>query len=241
MTPFVAEYIGTMMLILLGQGNNANLTLNHSYGKGAGWLGTSLGWGIAVFVGVFIAAPFSGAHLNPAVTIGLAAAGKFEWGTVGLYVVAQMLGAMTGSFMTWLHFRNHYNQTEDVSAVLGTFSTGPAIKSTLDNVISEIIGTFALVFAVFYLSGAMINEQAASLGSIDALPVALVVVGVGLSLGGTTGYAINPARDLGPRIMHFLLPIQTKGDSNWSYSWIPVIGPILGALLAAFIFQLVIH
>lgn len=233
MTAYIFEFIGTAMLILLGNGVVANVVLKKTLGFDAGWVAITLGWGIAVFVGVFIAADVSGAHINPAVTIGLAAVGKFSWTMVPGYIAAQILGAMFGTTLVWLSYKDHYDATDDPGAQLGTFATGPAIANPIRNLVSEIIGTFALVFGVLYIVGANFNGQEASLGSLDALPVALLVVGIGLSLGGTTGYAINPARDFGPRIMHSLLPMKGKGSSNWGYAWIPIVGPIVGGLLAA--------
>lgn len=234
MTPFFGEIIGTFILLVLGNGVNANVSLNKTYGQNSGWIVISLGWGIAVFVAVFISGSISGAHINPAVTIGLAVAGKFPWENVPHYILAQMIGAFLGAFITYLQYRPHFSATDNADTKLGLFSTGPAIKSKVDNLVSEIIGAFILVFAVFFL------VSGDGLGSLDALPVGLLVVGIGLSLGGTTGYAINPARDLGPRIFHALAPIKNKRDSNWSYSWIPVIGPILGAVLAGYAYRLLI-
>ena len=233
MTPFIAEFIGTTLLILLGNGVVANASLNKSLGEGSGWIFITIGWAMAVFIAVFVVAPYSGAHVNPAVTIGLALSGKFAWSKVATYIIAQLAGAFFGASLVWIHYREHYKTTEDQDKVLGTFSTGPAIPATFSNLVSEIIGTFVLVFAVLYITGPTVGGQSASLGSLDALPVALVVLGIGLSLGGTTGYAINPARDLGPRIAHALLPISKKGGSNWGYAWIPVLGPIIGGALAA--------
>jgi glycerol uptake facilitator protein len=186
-----------------------------------------------------IATPFSGAHLNPAVTIAMAVAGKLAWSSVLPYIIAQLLGAMTGAFLVWLVYRDHFNRTTDSGLQLAAFSTGPAIRDNFPNLLSELIGTFVLVFTVFYITGAEIMDSKTKigLGSIGALPVALLVWSIGLSLGGTTGYAINPARDFGPRIMHFILPIKNKGKSDWRYSWIPVAGPILGGLLAAGIYM----
>lgn len=233
MTPFIAEIIGTALLILLGNGVVANVCLDETKGKDGGWLLINIGWGLAVFVAVFIAGSISGAHLNPAVTIGLAIKGSFGWESVPTYLIAQMLGAMIGAFLVWLHHKPHYDITDDEGALLATFSTGPAIRNPIMNLISEIIGTFVLVFGVFYITGAKVGGTDATLGALDALPVALLVVVIGISLGGTTGYAINPARDLGPRLMHAVLPIPHKGHSDWSYAWIPVVGPIIGAALAA--------
>ena len=236
MSVFIAEFIGTAMLMLLGDGVVANVVLPKTKGEDSGYIIITLGWAIAVFVGVFIVAPYSGAHINPAVTIGLAVAGKFSWSLVPTYLIAQFLGAAVGSFLVWVQYRPHLDLSDDQDAKLGVFCTAPAIRNAPANLISEIIGTFVLVFAVFYISGAMVGDQPASLGAMDALPVAFVVLGVGLSLGGPTGYAINPARDLSPRIMHAILPIKGKGHSDWGYAWIPVVGPILGGVLAALLF-----
>jgi glycerol uptake facilitator protein len=236
MTPFIGEIIGTAILILLGNGVVANVLLKETKGNDSGWLVITVAWGVAVFVGVFTVAPASGAHLNPAVTLGLAVSGKFAWGLVPGYLLAQMVGAMAGAGLVYLHYRQHYAATDDPDLQLATFATAPAIRSNGDNLISEIIGTFLLVFAVLYIVGPTIGDQNASLGALDALPVALVVLGIGLSLGGTTGYAINPARDLGPRLMHALLPIPRKGSSDWGYAWIPVVGPLIGGGLAGLAF-----
>lgn len=240
MTPFIAELLGTMLLILLGNGVVANVVLNKTKGNNAGWMVITAAWAFAVFVGVTIAAPYSGAHINPAVSIGLAIAGKFAWSLVPSYILAQMIGACLGAFLVWLSYRDHYNETTDQGGILATFATGPAIRKPLSNLISEVIGTFVLVFTVFYITGANLADGSLDgtpigLGSVGALPVSLLVWGIGLSLGGTTGYAINPARDLGPRIIHTLLPLKTKGSSDWEYAWIPVFGPILGASIAAFL------
>jgi glycerol uptake facilitator protein len=233
MTPFLGEFIGTAILILLGCGVNANTTLKATYGQNSGWIVTAFGWGMAVFVAVFVSAAASGAHLNPAVTFALAVSGKFPWADLPMYFLAQVLGAITGATLCWLQYRPHYAAEPDQGAILGTFSTGPAIEDTPSNFISEILGTFAFAVAVLYITGAD-----AGLRSIDALPVALVVLAIGLSLGGTTGYAINPARDLGPRIAHAILPIPGKGGSNWGYAWIPILGPLLGGALAAGLYML---
>ncbi len=236
MTVYIFEFIGTAMLILIGNGVVANLVLKGTKGSDLGWVGISLAWGIAVFIGVFISADSSGAHLNPAVTIGLATAGKFSWSLVPGYIVAQILGAMMGNVLVWLNYKKQYDQTEDTAAILATFSTGPAIRNPIWNLISETIGTFVLVFAIFFIAGGSFGEEAISLGALNALPVALLVVGIGFGLGGATGYAINPARDFGPRLLHAILPIKNKGTSDWSYAWIPIIGPILGAILAALLY-----
>ena len=239
MTAFIAELVGTGALILLGNGVVANVVLTDTKGQNSGWIVITTGWALAVYVGVVIATPFSGAHLNPAVTIAMAVAGKLAWSSVVPYILAQMLGAMTGSFLVWLMYRDHFNRTADSSLQLAAFCTGPAIRDNLPNLLSELIGTFVLVFTVFYITGGEIVESKThiGLGSIGALPVALLVWSIGLSLGGTTGYAINPARDLGPRIMHFLLPIKNKRNSDWNYSWIPAVGPILGGLAAAWVYM----
>lgn len=237
MSAFMGELIGTAILILLGNGVVANALLKDSKGFGSGLIVIAFGWAIAVFTAVFIVAPFSGAHINPAVTIGLAAAGKFAWELVPYYLVAQMLGAILGACLVWLTYRDHYKITEDSDAILATFSTAPAIRSPFSNFLTETIGTFVLVYAVLYITGPTFGEQAGSLGALDALPVALVVLGIGLSLGGPTGYAINPARDLGPRIAHAFLPISQKRDGDWGYAWIPVFAPIGGGVLAAVLYS----
>jgi glycerol uptake facilitator protein len=234
MTPFISELTGTALLIILGDGVVANVILNKTKGNNGGWIVITFGWAIAVFVGVFASAASSGAHLNPAVTIALATAGKFAWASVPIYIAAQMLGAMLGSLIVWLVYRSHFEATPDTGTQLAVFCTGPAIRNTVDNLISEIIGTFVLILGVLFLAA-----PGNSLGSLDALPVALLILGIGLSLGGTTGYAINPARDLGPRIMHSILPIKGKGGSDWRYSWIPIVGPVIGCLLAALCFSLI--
>lgn len=239
MSPFSAELIGTMFLILLGAGVVANVILKGTKGNAGGWMVITTGWALAVFVGVVIAGPYSGAHLNPAVSIGLAIAGKFEWSLVPGYLLAQLLGAMLGSFLAWCIYRDHFNETTDPDTQLAVFSTGPAIRNSTFNLLSEIIGTFVLIFVVLYFTNAQMEDTKAKigLGSLGALPVTFLVWAIGLSLGGTTGYAINPARDLGPRIVHAILPIKHKGSSNWKYAWVPIIGPIIGAAIAALLFM----
>jgi glycerol uptake facilitator protein len=232
MAPFLGELIGTMLLILLGDGVVANVVLQRTKGHNSGWIVICFGWAMAVFVGVFISSVASKAHLNPAVSIALAASGKFEWSAVPLYVAAQFLGACLGAFLVWLQYRPHFTATADPDAKLAVFCTGPAIRQTGSNLAGEIIGTFVLAYAVLH-----VTSPAGGLGSLDALPVALVVLVIGLALGGTTGYAINPARDLAPRLMHALLPIPNKRDSDWSYAWIPILGPILGGLIAVLIYR----
>lgn len=238
MTAFIAELIGTGALVLLGNGVVANVVLTDTKGHNSGWIVITTGWALAVYVGVVIATPFSGAHLNPAVTIAMATAGNLPWSSVLPYIIAQMLGAMIGAFLVWLMYRDHFNRTTDSWSQLAAFSTAPSIRDNVPNVISELIGTFVLVFTVFFITGGEIVETKTKigLGSIGALPVALLVWSIGLSLGGTTGYAINPARDLGPRIVHTLLPMKNKRNSNWGYAWIPVLGPILGGVLAALVY-----
>lgn len=230
MNAYLGEFIGTFLLIAFGNGVNANVSLHKTYGHQSGWIVIALGWGLAVFIGVFVAGPISGAHINPAVTLGLAVANKFPWDQVPGYVAAQMLGAFAGAWITYLHYRPHFSATESGDTKLGLFCTGPAIPHRLNNFVSETIGTFILVFCVFFLA------SGDGLGSLDALPVGLLVVAIGLSLGGTTGYAINPARDLGPRLFHALAPIRGKRDSNWGYAWIPILGPLTGAALAGGLF-----
>ena len=233
MTNFLFEMIGTAFLILLGDGVVANVVLNKTKGNNSGWIVITFGWAIAVFVGVYISAAHSGAHLNPAVTIAMAAIDKFNWADVPMYIGGQFAGAMIGALLVWIAYKQHFDETTDADAKLAVFCNSPAIKNTPFNLATEIIGTFALVFGILFITGADVK-----LGSLDALPVALLVLGIGLSLGGPTGYAINPARDLGPRIMHFILPIKGKRDSDWGYSWIPVIGPVVGGLLAALLFKI---
>jgi glycerol uptake facilitator protein len=232
MSPFIGEIIGTAMLIVLGDGVVANVVLSKTKGYSGGLIAITFGWSMAVFVGVYVSAAASGAHLNPAVSIALAYAGKFAWSDVPLYIAAQFIGAMIGAFLVWLAYKQHFDDTEDPNLKLGAFCTAPAKRSRMFNFITELIGTFVFIFAVL-----AITKSSSSLGSLDALPVALVVLAIGLSLGGPTGYAINPARDLGPRIMHALLPIKNKRDSDWEYSWIPVLAPIAGGLLAAILFE----
>ena len=235
MTPFIAEIIGTFFLLLLGGGVVANVILNKTKSNDAGWMVITTAWGLAVYVGVAVASPYSGAHLNPAVSIGLATAGKFPWNSVGVYILAQFIGAMLGALVVWLMYKDHFDATPDQEIKRAVFCTAPAIRNPVSNVFSEIVGTFVLVFTVLYFTDATITDTntVIGLGSLGALPVALLVWVIGLGLGGTTGYAINPARDLGPRMVHALLPIKGKGSNDWGYSWIPVIGPIIGGVLAA--------
>jgi len=239
MNAAVAEFLGTFLLILLGNGVVANVLLNKTKGFDSGWLVITTGWGLAVFTGVVVAGPYSGAHLNPAVTLGLAIAQEFAWQDVPSFMIAQLAGAFLGAAIVWILYIDHYKATDDASKVLATFSTSPAINNPRNNVISEIIGTFVLVLVVFYISGAELlgtSTTPIGLGSVGALPVAFLVWCIGLGLGGPTGYAINPARDLGPRLAHWVLPISTKGTSDWSYAWVPVIGPLCGGALAALLY-----
>jgi glycerol uptake facilitator len=238
---FLGEVIGTMFLILLGDGVVANVLLGKTKGNNSGWIVITTAWAMAVFVGVFTSVAVGGnAHLNPAVTVGLAVSGAVGWGEVPVYFAGEFIGAFLGAILVWLAYLPHWAETENKALKLAVFSTGPAIRNTTANVICEVIGTFALMFGVFLIKGAqMVSGGAVStinLGAVGALPVALLVWVIGLALGGPTGYAINPARDLGPRIMHALLPIAGKGDSDWGYSWVPVVGPLVGAIIAALIF-----
>ncbi len=232
MTAFIGEITGTAILIIMGDGVVANVVLDKTKGNNGGLISVTIGWAMAVFVGVYVSAAASGAHLNPAVTIALAYAGKFSWSEVPAYICAQMIGAMIGAFVVWLAYKQHFDATEDAALKLGVFCTSPAKRSRIHNFLTEFIGTGVFIFAVL-----SITKASASLGSLDALPVALVVLAIGLSLGGPTGYAINPARDLGPRIVHFLLPIRNKGKSDWGYSWIPVFAPIAGGVVAAILYH----
>jgi len=241
MYPFLTrclfELLGTFVLVLLGDGVVAGVSLNKSKGQGAGWIVITMAWGFAVMCGVFIAGPISGAHLNPAVSLGLAVAGKFAWSEVLGYTIAQMIGGFLGAIMVYLFYKDHYDATEDGDTKLGTFCTAPAIRNYGRNFFCEAVGTWLLVFIilVFSTSG---ETPAVGLGSLGAFPVTYLIVAIGMSLGSTTGYAINPARDLAPRLAHAILPIKAKRDSDWSYSWIPVAGPLVGGVVAALTFML---
>lgn len=234
MSIFGAEVIGTAILVLLGTGVVAGSLLVHSKAQNGGWIVITFGWGFAVTVAAFSVGDYSGAHLNPAVTLGFAVIGNTDWSDVPKYIAGQFVGAFIGATLTWLAYLNHWDATEDKGAKLAVFSTGPAIRSTVANLITEIIGTFVLVFGILAITG---NKGVGASG-IGALFVGLLVFGIGVSLGGPTGYAINPARDLGPRIMHAILPIAGKGSSDWSYAWIPVVGPIVGGILGALLFDI---
>lgn len=235
MSPFIGEFIGTTLLIVLGDGVVANAILNKTKGNNGGLISITFGWAIAVFVGVYASNYFGGSgHLNPAVSIALAVFSDFDKALVLPYIGAQFAGAITGSIIVWIAYKQHFDATPDGDTKLAVFCTGPAIRSTFYNLATEIIGTFILM-----LGALLMAKPEHSLGTLNALPVALLVLGIGLSLGGPTGYAINPARDLGPRIAHFFLPMPNKRDSDWAYSWIPVLGPIGGAMLAVWMYMMV--
>ena len=241
MTPFLAEIIGTALLILLGNGVVADVSLKKTYGENQSALVLiTTAWGFAVFVGAYVTGQFSGAHLNPAVSLGLAVAGKFTWSLVPLYVVAQVIGAMLGTTLNYLLYIDHYRATEDEATIRGSFCTAPAIRNLKNNLFSETLGTFVLIFGILFIVSPNIiiegmETKNFGIGSLEALPVALLVWVIGMSLGGTTGYAINPARDFGPRLAYHLLRGK-KAIPDWAYSWVPVIGPIIGASLAALLY-----
>ena len=235
MSPFLGEFIGTMLLIIMGDGVVANVVLNKTKGNNSGWIVITFGWAMAVFLGVYASTSLGGSgHLNPAVTIAMVAFSDFDSSLLPTYILAQFAGAIAGAVIVWLTYKQHFDSTDDKDGKLAVFCTAPAIRNPLHNLITEIIGTFVLGFGALAMS-----KPATTLGTLDALPVGLLVLGIGLSLGGPTGYAINPARDLGPRIAHFILPIKNKRDSDWGYSWIPLVGPIIGALLAVYLFKLI--
>lgn len=235
MGPYIAEFTGTFLLMLVGGGVNANLALTHTKGHNAGWVLMSWGWGLSVFLGVFVSISLGGSgHLNPAISIAMTAIGKLPTNFLLGYILAQLTGAFFGAVCNWLAFRLHFQATEDPNQILGVFSTSPAIRQPFQNTITEAIGTMVLMFGALAASA-----PSNSLGALDALPVALLVVGIGMGLGGPTGYAINPARDLGPRIAHYILPIPGKRDSDWMYSWVPIVGPIVGALIGASLYHCV--
>jgi len=240
MQAYIGEFIGTMILIILGDGVVAGVLLRNSKAENSGWIVITFGWGLAVAVAVYCVGQFSGAQINPAVTISMAVTGQFDWALVPGYIIAQFLGAFVGAVIVWLAYLPHWAETEDEGLKLGVFSTAPAIYNTPANLITEIIGTFMLVFGI---SGILANAGAVGGGAaaviatgLNPLLVGLLVLGIGLSLGGPTGYAINPARDLGPRIAHAVLPIAGKGGNDWGYAWIPVVGPIIGGILGAALF-----
>ncbi len=231
MTPYMAEFFGTMLLILLGEGVVAGVLLKNSKGEQAGWLTIVLAWGLAVMLAVYAVGRFSGAHLDPAITIALFVSGDFSSDLVAGYLIAQFAGAFVGAILVWLHYLPHWKDTDDASKKLAVFSTGPAIRSVANNLFSEVLATLVLVLAILFIGANKFAE------GLNPMIVGALIVSIGLSLGGTTGFAINPARDLGPRIAHALLPIPGKGGSDWSYSWIPVVGPIIGGVLGALIFK----
>jgi len=231
MSPYLAEFFGTLLLILLGNGVVAGVVLRKTKSENAGWLTIVVGWGIAVTLAIYAVGRISGAHLNPAITVALAVNGSFPPDQVAGYILAQFAGAFVGAILVWLHYLPHWKQTTDASAKLSVFCNAPAIRSTFSNLISEIIATTVLVLAILFIGA---NEFTKGL---NPMAVGLLIISIGLSLGGTTGFAINPARDLGPRIAHFLLPIPGKGNSDWRYSWIPVVGPVLGGMLGASIYS----
>src|SRR5215204_2087053 len=236
MQAYIGEFIGTMILIILGDGVVAGVLLRNSKAENSGWIVITFGWGMAVAVAVYCVFQFSGGYINPAVTIAAAVTGGLEWALVPGYIIAQFLGAFVGGIIVWLAYLPHWAETEDAGLKLGVFCTAPAIYNTPANLLTEIIGTFVLVFGVFgiFANSGVVGGSAAAL---NPLLVGLLVLGIGLSLGGPTGYAINPARDLGPRIAHAVLPIAGKGGNDWGYSWIPVVGPIIGGLIGAVLYN----
>ncbi|MGL4534721.1 MAG: MIP/aquaporin family protein [Fusobacteriaceae bacterium] len=247
MNIYLAEFIGTLILILLGNGVVANVVLSKSKGNGSGWIVITAGWGFAVMVGAYSVGWISGAHLNPALTIGFAVAGLFDWALVPGYVTAQILGAMIGSLLVYLSYKNHYDETTDKVAILATFSTIPAIRNLKWNFVTEVIGTTLLVFGLLaignsnnqgmtILSTTGENSMTGMIGILGPLLAGFFIWSLGLSLGGPTGYAINPARDLGPRILHSILPIKNKGDSDWGYALVPILGPITGGIIGALLY-----
>jgi len=231
MTAFLGELVGTMILIIFGAGVVGGVVMKKSKAEGAGWIVITIGWGLAVAMGVYAVGNVSGAHLNPAVTVGLASIGEFPWADVPLYIVAQMVGAIIGATVIYFHYLPHWKETEDTDAKLAVFGTIPAIPHPLSNLTSEIIGTFVLLVGLLSIGANEFTE------GLNPLIVGALIIAIGMSLGGTTGYAINPARDLGPRIAHFFLPIPGKGKSNWSYAWIPVVGPVIGGSFGALFYQ----
>jgi glycerol uptake facilitator protein len=238
MSPALAECIGTALLVLLGDGVVANVVLNKSKAQNAGWMVVATGWGLAVTLAVYCVGRISGGHLNPAVTIAMAVIGQFDPGQVAIYVGAQMAGAMLGAALVWLAYWPHWRETADPAAKRGVFCTAPALRQLGANLVTEIIGTFVLVLGVLaILSPKNLKPEHGFDTGLGPVLVGLLVLGIGVSLGGPTGYAINPARDLGPRIAHALLPIPGKGDSDWSYAWVPVVGPVLGGILGALFYR----
>lgn len=229
------EFIGTLVLVLLGNGVVAGAVLNKTKNTNTGWVMIALGWGLAVTLAVYISGFMSPAHLNPAVTLAMATLGDLSWAKVLPYMLAQLLGAFVGAVLVWIHYYPHWQETKDQGAILGSFATGPAIRHTPSNVLGEMIGTAVLVMGVMSMGQQNLGD------GLGPIIVGIIVTAIGFSLGGTTGYAINPARDLGPRIAHMVLPIANKGDSDWGYSWIPVIAPLLGGAIGAFGYNLLIQ
>ncbi|WP_047982345.1 MIP/aquaporin family protein [Ornithinibacillus contaminans] len=231
MTAFVGEIIGTMILIIFGGGVVAGSVLKNTKAEGTGWVLITIGWGLAVTMGVYAVGNFSGAHLNPAVTLGFASIGEFPWADVPLYISGQMIGAILGAVIVYLVYLPHWGATKDPGLKLAVFSTDPAIRSYASNLVSEVIGTFVLVLGLMFIGANQFTE------GLNPFIVGLLIIAIGMSLGGTTGYAINPARDLGPRIAHAILPIPGKGSSDWGYAWIPVVGPVLGGIYGGLFYQ----
>lgn len=236
MNAIVAEFIGSALLIVFGNGVVANVVLDRSKGQHSGWIVIAWGWAIAVFIAVYCVGRFSGAHLNPAVSLAMSMMGKLSWSLLPQYLIAQLTGCMAGSALVWVAYRDHFNSTENADSIRACFCTSPAIYKPWQNFITEALASLVFIVAVLLLTGPTVG-----LGSLEALPVALLVLGIGLSLGGPTGYAINPARDLGPRMMHALLPIPHKGDGQWAYAWVPVTGPLVGSAVAVWLHSLLIQ
>jgi glycerol uptake facilitator protein len=232
MSPYLAEFFGTMLLLVLGDGVVAGVVLKGTKSENSGWLTIVLAWGLAVTLAIYAVGSISGAHLNPAVTIGLAWSGNFGWNLVPGYCLAQLAGAFAGAVLVWIQYLPHWEKTDSASTKLAVFCTSPAVRTTIPNLLSEIIATMVLVLALLFLGANTFSE------GFKPVVIGALIISIGLSLGGTTGFAINPARDLGPRIAHFILPIPGKGSSDWSYSWIPVVGPIIGGVLGAVVYKL---
>lgn len=242
-TAYLFEFIGTALMIVVGNGSVANILLKETKGYAGGTLMCVIAWACGVMMAVAVSSDYSGAHLNPAVTLGLAIAGKLQWDLLMAYVLAQFLGAMFGSVLVYLYFRNHYSISTNATEILATFSTVPAIRKLRNNFFSEFLCGFVLLLVILFSSAPVLSIQGESvsmgLGALGALPTGILIIGIGLSLGGTTGFAMNPARDLGPRIMHALLPIPHKGTSDWGYAWVPSVAPLLGGAGAALLYLLI--
>lgn len=236
MNQIVAEFIGSALLIIFGNGVVANVVLHKSKGQNSGWIVITFGWSMAVFIAVYCVGQYSGAHLNPAVSMALAIAGKIQWSVLPAFWAAQLMGSMTGAIFVWLIYKDHFAQTDGADEIQACFCTKPAILNYSQNFTTEAVST-----AIFILGVMFLTKSDVGLGSLDALPVAFLVLGIGLSMGGPTGYAINPARDLGPRLAHAILPIRSKGDNGWHYSWVPVAGPMAGAAAGSFLYQLILQ